>query len=112
MSKTTTTEAEVKKEVQNYLNKLKDQGKLDWIRLNAGKIQTRNKSWIHLGSEGLPDLFILTKEKCFGLELKKPDGKHRDAQEETKKKWSELGVAYWFAHSFEEAKYAIDLYVK
>jgi hypothetical protein len=112
MPKTTTSEAEVKRAVQDYLNKLKEQGKLMLFRLQGGKVQTINKSWIHLGEDGLPDLFILPKNKQpFGLELKKPDGKHREAQEKMKLIFENLGYPYLFAHSFEEAKNIIDLYI-
>jgi hypothetical protein len=111
MPKIAISEAEVKTAVQDYLNALKKQGKLDWIRLNAGKIQTINKSWIHLGEEGLPDLLVIANGRAFGLELKKPTGKHREEQEETKKRWELLSINYTFVHSFEEAKHIIDLYI-
>ena len=108
-----TTEADLKAICEEYLAILEKQGKLMFLRLNAG-------SWLLPNNDGTmrrvkgcragtADLLVLKSGRSIFVELKPPQGTANREQREFGYLAQYHGAEYHVAHSLEELQEAIEL---
>jgi hypothetical protein len=111
------TEDQEQLRVVAYLEALKLQGKVLMFTAHADNMKTNIVTAVkakRMGKRsGYPDLTIVTKKTVLYIELKRVKG---GVVSEAQKEWIEAfkssgSVKAWVCKGFEEAKYAIDLYI-
>ena len=53
---------------------------------------------------GIPDLILLNRGKCYGIELKIEKGRVSEKQKQVHEKWNQQGIETFICWNFEEFK--------
>ncbi len=82
---------------------------LDYLRIHrvfhwrnqtaGGRLGQR---FVRIGVLGAPDIFIVHRGKCIGIEVKSPEGKQREEQIAFGMEFSDAGGIYRLARGIEE----------
>ena len=111
------TEGQLKRQVEDYLDYAQNQGKLLWLRLNAGdfiEVRGNTRRRVKGCPAGTSDLIIIKARKYFKhmpqiiipdvlfVELKSAKGKRRPEQGAFQKLVEMQGGEYVIVRSFEE----------
>jgi len=112
-------EIQIQKAIKDYLQILENQGKLIFLRNQAGGYATKEGHYIKMGKKGSPDLLVWYKTdttyykggsvqswnkylKSIALEVKAEKGKQSQAQKEWQEKFEKLGGEYYIVRSVDE----------
>ncbi len=114
LTNTTPLEADEQKAVVEYLDLLKDQGRVILFTAFANEIWT--PSWSQRAKmksmgvrKGFPDMMIITQNNAFFIEMKRSKGSYvRPEQKEWHKELRKKGIACFVCKGFDEAKKVID----
>ena len=101
-----TSEKDVQKSCLDYLQMLRNQGKLLFVRNNsvAGNFMRPDGSqgYIRNNMPGSPDLFVFVNQETIHLELKSSTGEQSPEQKEWERVATKLGHKYYVIRSVEE----------
>jgi hypothetical protein len=92
------TETDLSRAIQDALGKLGAMVE----RIQSGKVRVRG-GYMHLASEGTPDLFVAFRGATGFLEVKTREGERRTAQAEWHERAHKHGVRVAVVRSVEEA---------
>jgi len=107
-------EIQIQKAIKDYLQILENQGKLMFLRNQAGGYATKEGHYIKMGKKGSPDLLVWLWEvypldigcfnytKAIALEVKNEKGKQSPAQKEWQEKFEKIGGEYYIVRSVDE----------
>ena len=115
-------EIQIQKAIKDYLQILENQGKLMFLRNQAGGYATKEGHYIKMGKKGSPDLLVwkpsvewddLAYEevnivRAIALEVKAEKGKQSPAQKEWQDKFEKFGGEYYIVRSVEEVMNIIE----
>jgi hypothetical protein len=94
-------EHDIQKQIIDYL-KLKH---YFWWRNNSGAMISEykgKKRFMRFGSVGSPDIFVIYKNDCYGIEIKSATGKQSPEQIEWQKGFDDNGGIYLLIRSLDE----------
>lgn len=111
-------EIDIQKAIKDYLQYMENQGKLMFIRNQAGGYPTKEGHYITMGKKGSPDLFVWMSDlkfidgyfssqlmsylRCIVFEIKSKKGKQTKSQKVWQEKFEKLGGEYYIVRSIEE----------
>jgi len=108
-------EKDIQRAIKDYLQILKNQGKLMFIRNNSGAMPIKGKNgkmrYIKFGEKGSADILLfvplyLTNSiktlEAIALEVKKIDGVQSADQKKWQANWERLGGAYYIVRCLED----------
>lgn len=101
-------ESQIQSVIIDYLSILENQGKLFFQRTNNITVYDSKKN-IHRSlakgqKKGFPDLLILFKGKCLGIEIKTTTGRQSKEQKEIEQQFKKNGAEYYIVRSLEDVK--------
>jgi len=116
-------EIQIQKAIKDYLQILENQGKLMFLRNQAGGYATKEGHYIKMGKKGSPDLLVWVKSgksipvsvispdtdwieienlRAIALEVKSATGTQSKDQKEWQDKFEKLGGEYYIVRSVDE----------
>jgi len=107
-------EIQIQKAIKDYLQILENQGKLMFLRNQAGGYATKEGHYIKMGKKGSPDLLVWKRRyfctgddgfdyvEAIALEVKSPKGKQSQSQIEWQKKFEKIGGKYYIIRSVDD----------
>ena len=98
------SEAEILKTITHYLQYQENLGKLYFVRVGSGMIQTREGRVFRSGKVGCPDVIVCVKGKFVGLEVKKPQSYQSRPQIEAQNRIEKAEGLYYVVRSLSEAE--------
>ena len=99
-----TEEGSLKSTVSDWLQIQENQGKLIFLRLNAGGIviEGEKRRYFRGVKRGAADFEVITDGRVIFLELKSKNGKQNKEQKLFERKVKSFGCEYHIIRSFEE----------
>lgn len=91
-------EKEIQKSILQYLSLKRV---FHW-RNNSGALQTQHGGFIRFGAVGSPDIFVIKKGICFGLECKTKKGRLSDGQLLFSEDFAKAGGVYCVVRSLDD----------
>ena len=107
-------ERDVLKAIKDILDYMANQGRLMYIRIQAGGYPTADGSFIKMAKAGAPDILVFKKAsegngnkrlyymRTIALEAKATRGHQSEEQKEWQQKFEELGGEYYVIRSVDE----------
>ncbi len=95
-------EREIQKTIIDYLSVMEKLGKLYFVRVGSGAIQTADGRYFKSGKVGAPDIIVLFDEQFYALEVKTEKGKLSPEQIKTEKLIAECGGSYRIVRSLDD----------
>lgn len=107
-------EIQIQKAIKDYLQILENQGKLMFLRNQAGGYATKEGHYIKMGKKGSPDLLVWIPEylpigddgfdyvKAIAFEVKSKKGKQSPSQIEWQEKFEKIGGKYYIIRSIDD----------
>lgn len=110
-------ESQIQSAIEEYLQVLRKQKKVLYLKNNTGAFGVRNpsgsRSYVRFGMKGSPDFIVfLPHGRCMHVEVKRPGGKLRESQEQWWKNVSALGHHYFVVDSLGMFKEAYDILIE
>ena len=107
------SESEILRDIEEYLQYLKNQGKIWYMRCNSGMAYLgsgKHRYAVKLAPEGTADLLVLNDTRVIWIEVKDEKGKQSEAQVEFQKEIEALECEYIIARSLDDVvKLGLDL---
>lgn len=106
-----TPEGVLKREVDNYLQELADQGKLILLRLNAGDfldVRGGYRRRVKGCPKGTADMLVVYDSRIVFLELKGPTGRQTPEQKAFEQTAKERECEYHVVRSLDQVKEVIE----
>jgi hypothetical protein len=101
-------ESQIQSAIIDYLSILENQGKLFFQRTNNNTVYDpvgkRFRSLAKGQKKGFPDLLILFKGKCLGIEIKTITGRQSKEQKEIEQQFKKNGAEYYIVRSLKDVE--------
>jgi len=107
-------EIQIQKAIKDYLQILENQGKLMFLRNQAGGYATKEGHYIKMGKKGSPDLLVFVEQefqvdtyygtylKTIALEVKSEKAKQSPSQIEWQDKFEGIGGQYYVVRNVDD----------